>query len=144
MGKPPTGAGLVSDAVQLVCAPEAMLAGAHVRDERAGGAETVNEAVFDTLFQLAVMTAGVSVVTAAAVAVNVAVVAPAATVTEAGTVRAMLLLERSTAAPPAGAAAVSLTVQAAEEPEATLVGVQVSVDNVGGVSPSVKVLAPPL
>jgi hypothetical protein len=51
-------------------------------------------------------------VTAAAVAVNVPVVDPAATVTEPGTVRAEVrLLERVTLVPPAGAALDSATVQ---------------------------------
>ena len=45
------------------------------------------------------------------VAVKLAVVEPAATVTEAGTVTAELLLARLTAKPPVGAAALSATVQ---------------------------------
>ena len=51
-------------------------------------------------------------VTAATVALNPAVVDPAGTVTEAGTVTDELLLDSVTTAPPAGAAAVSVTVQA--------------------------------
>ena len=43
---------------------------------------------------------------------NATLVAPAATVTEAGTVTAELLLARSTPNPPAGAGAVSVTAQA--------------------------------
>ena len=50
-------------------------------------------------------------VTVLVATVNVAVVAPAATVTEAGTVAALvLLLVNATTAPPAGAAALSVTV----------------------------------
>ena len=49
--------------------------------------------------------------TAAAVAENVAIVAPAAIVTDAGTVRAALLLASVTEEPPAGAACVRVTVQ---------------------------------
>ena len=48
---------------------------------------------------------------AAAVALNVAVVAPAATLTEAGTVSKVLLLASVTLDPPAGAVWVSVTVQ---------------------------------
>jgi hypothetical protein len=48
---------------------------------------------------------------AAAVALKVAVVAPDATVTDAGTVSEVLLLERVTSDPPAGAVCVSVTVQ---------------------------------
>jgi hypothetical protein len=59
------------------------------------------------------VTLAVSVdVTAVAVAVKNAVMAPAGTVTVAGTVKAVLLLDTVTASPPAGAAAVSVTVQA--------------------------------
>jgi hypothetical protein len=52
------------------------------------------------------------VVTADTVAVNAALVAPAATVTDAGTVTDELLLDRFTPNPPVGAAAVSVAVQA--------------------------------
>jgi hypothetical protein len=52
------------------------------------------------------------VVTVETAAVNAAVVAPDATVTEAGTVTALLLLARVTVRPPDAAAAVRLTVQA--------------------------------
>lgn len=52
------------------------------------------------------------VVTAATVAVNPVEVAPAGTVTDAGTVTALLLLVRFTISPPGPAAAVSITVQA--------------------------------
>ena len=48
---------------------------------------------------------------AAAVALNVAVVAPAVTVTDAGTVSEVLLLASVTLDPPATAAWVSVTVQ---------------------------------
>ena len=48
---------------------------------------------------------------AAAVALNVTVVDPDATVTEAGTVSAVLLLARVTPDPPTGAVCVSVTMQ---------------------------------
>jgi hypothetical protein len=50
------------------------------------------------------------------VAVNAAVVAPAATATDAGTPSPVLLLERDTAEPPAGAAALRVMVQAEVAP----------------------------
>jgi hypothetical protein len=53
-------------------------------------------------------------VNAATVAVKVAVVAPAATVTEEGVVTLELLSDSATAAPPEGAAAFNVTVQEAE------------------------------
>ena len=61
---------------------------------------------------------------AAAVALNVAVVAPAATLTEAGTVRDALLLASITLDPPAGAVWVSVTVHVLTAPCPRLVGVQ--------------------
>ena len=64
---------------------------------------------------------------------NVAVVAPAATVTLEGTVAAaVLLLESATVAPPAGAAPLSVTVPVEEFPPVTLVGFSESDERVGG------------
>ena len=72
-------------------------------------------------------------VTAAAVAVNVAVVAAAATVTEAGTVTAeVALLERATVDPPAGAALERVTVQVVVAEAARVVLAQVKELTVGG------------
>jgi hypothetical protein len=67
--------------------------------------------VLATLLALAVRVAVWAVVTEETVAVKVAVVEPAATVTEAGTVTDELLLARLTVNPPVGAAAFSATVQ---------------------------------
>jgi hypothetical protein len=66
----------------------------------------------DTPFAVAVMVALSVVVTAEAVAVKAAVVAPLATVTDAGTITALLLLLRFTGRPPLLAAEVRVTVQA--------------------------------
>jgi hypothetical protein len=63
-------------------------------------------------------------VTDPVVAVKPAVVAPAPTVTAAGTLRTALLEERVTAAPPAGAALLSVTVQEDVPPEITEAGPQ--------------------
>jgi hypothetical protein len=60
------------------------------------------------------------------VAENVAVVADADTGTEAGTVRAPLLLERITFAPPAGAARFNVTVQVVDAFGPRLEGAQES------------------
>jgi hypothetical protein len=68
--------------------------------------------VLDTPLALAVSVTACAVVTADAVAVNVALVAPEATVTDAGTVTAELLLDSATAKPPLGAADVSVAVHA--------------------------------
>ena len=65
---------------------------------------------------------------------KLALVAPAATVTLAGTVATpVLLLDRLTTAPPLGAAALSVTVPVDELPPVTLDGLSVS-DVKGGLS----------
>jgi hypothetical protein len=65
--------------------------------------------------------------------VNVALVAPAATVTLAGTIATtVLLLESATTIPPEGAALVSVTVPCEELPPTTLVGLSVNAESVAG------------
>jgi len=67
----------------------------------------------------------VFVATGLVVTVKVAVVAPAATVTLAGTcAAAALLLDRVTTAPPAGAAPLNLTVPVDEAPPSTEMGLR--------------------
>ena len=63
---------------------------------------------------------------------NVAVVAPAGTVTLGGTLAAPLLLESATCAPPVGAGPVNVTVPVEEFPPVTLVGFSESEERVGG------------
>jgi hypothetical protein len=75
-----------------------------------GTGVTVRDAVRVTPALAAVIVTGVDAVTEADETVKAALVAPAATVTLAGTVAAVLLLERFTSAPPAGAALVRVTV----------------------------------
>jgi hypothetical protein len=72
---------------------------------------------------------------------NVAVVAAAATVTDAGTVSVELVLVNVTFAPPVGAACVSVTVQVLEAFCPRLVGLQVSVDTSTGATRLMLVLA---
>jgi len=74
----------------------------------------------------------VDAVTALVLTVNVALLAPAATVTLAGTVAVdVLLLERETVAPPVGAGPLSVTVPVEADPPVTLVGFNVSEERVG-------------
>src|SRR5437773_108259 len=96
------------------------------------------------------MVAAVDAVTALVVIVNVALVAPAATVTLEGTVAAaVLLLESATVAPPAGAAPLNVTVPVEDCVQPiTLVGLSVSDESVGaggaaGVTTSEAVLVAP-
>ena len=66
-------------------------------------------------------------VTLLVVTAKVALVAPAGTVTLAGTVATpVLLLERETAAPPLGAGALNVTSPEAGEPPTTLLGVRLT------------------
>ena len=85
-------------------APELMLVGLQDRPVTSMGATRVRLAVWEELFSVAVRVALWVVVNVAAVAVKVAEVAAAGTMTEAGTVRAELLLARVTVLPPVGAA----------------------------------------
>src|SRR5438045_2235406 len=72
------------------------------------------------------MIATVPTVTVFVATVNLAVVAPAATVTDAGTVAALrLLLVNATTAPPAGAAALSVTVPVLFAPPVSVAGFSV-------------------
>jgi hypothetical protein len=69
---------------------------------------------------------------AVVVALKVAAVAAAATVTDAGTVSVGLVLERVTVAPPAGAAVLRVTVQVLDALGPRLVGAQASAETVTG------------
>ena len=83
--------------------------------------------------------------TATVVAVNVALVAPAATVTLAGAVAtAVLLLPNVTTAPPAGAAPLNVTVPVEEAPPVTLAGFRLTelTTTVGGFTVSVAPCVP--
>jgi hypothetical protein len=79
------------------------------------------------------------------VALKPAVVAAAATVTDAGTVKGVLLLDSVTAAPPAGATLVRVTVQALVALGPKLVGLQASEDTSTGATRLMAALpVPPL
>src|SRR5688572_18083095 len=79
------------------------------------------------------MVTEVEVVTDRVVTLKDALVAPAATVTLAGTVATVvLLLESATTAPPVGAAVVSVRVACELFPPVTLVGLRVRVERVAG------------
>ena len=97
------------------------------------------------------MVTAVDAATALVLTANVALVAPAATVTLEGTVAAaVLLLESATCAPPAGAGPLSVTAPVEDcTPPITLVGLSESEERVGGgggagVTVSEAVLVTPL
>src|SRR3990172_1574683 len=78
------------------------------------------------------MVAEVKAPTAMVLTGKLAVVAPAATVTLAGTVAAALLLDSATSAPPAGAALLSVTVPVEDSPPVTLAGLTETAESTGG------------
>jgi len=97
----------------------------------------VRVAVFVVLPSAAEIVALVLDETADVVIVNVAVVAPAATVTEPGTVALVLLDERVTEVPPEADGPLSVTVPVEEEPPVTDVGDTETLDTLAGFKVSV-------
>jgi len=89
--------------VQAVEAPEFTLVGLQARVETSVGAIRLKVAVWEEPLRLAVMVADWLAVTVLAVAVKVAEVAPAGTVTEARIVSKGSLSESAITAPPGGA-----------------------------------------
>ena len=77
------------------------------------------------------MVTGVEALTALVLTVKFALLAPAATVTLAGTVAADELLERFTATPPLGADPLRVTVPVEGDPPVTLMGLSVTDESVG-------------
>jgi hypothetical protein len=106
---PPAGAVAFNVTVAVDVVSPVMVVGFKVSDEIAGGS-TVSAAVCCTLFSVAETVATVCAPTLTDVTVNVAELAPPATVTLAGTVAAAELLDNVTTAPPAGAVPVRVTV----------------------------------
>src|SRR6266851_5551309 len=96
--------------------------------------DTVSVAVLVRPPNVAEIVTDVDAVTVLVVTVNVALLLPAGTVMLGGTVAAaVLLLESVTAAPPAGAAPLNVTVPTEDEPAITLVGFNVSAVSVTAV-----------
>ena len=101
---PPEGAAWLSAIVQVENPPETSEDGLQAREVTSMGATRFRVAFWEAPFRVAVTVAVWLVVSVAAVAVKVAVVFPAATTTEAGTVNFELLLVSVVVLPPAGAA----------------------------------------
>jgi len=138
---PPAGAGALRVTVHTLGVPPTTLLRLSV-SVRVFTAVTVKTAVALVLPCVAVIVEVVFAETANDVAVNVAVVAPAGTVTVAGTVAAAVLLDVSeTIVPPAGAAAPSVTVPVEVLPPVTVDGYKVSA--IAGIIVSVDVFDTP-
>ncbi len=123
---PPEGAAPLRVTVPVEEFPPMTLVGFTESEESvgAGGGAgvTVSEADLVTPLYIPEMVTVVDAATALVLIVNVALVAPAATVTLDGVLAVVLLLERVTTAPPEGAAPLSVTVPVEEFPPVTLVG----------------------
>ena len=136
---PPFGAAALSLTVPVEAFPPTTVDGLTETVESVGpvaaGGFTVSTAVCVAPAKTAEIVADVDAVTDVVVMVNVALVAPAATVTLAGTAAAAELSESDTAAPPAGAAALSVTVPVDELPPTTVDGLSDTAESVGPVAP---------
>jgi hypothetical protein len=122
MAVPPEGAALVNVAVQEVDWPAENVLGVHCRLDNPGVEPvTESEALAALPFREAVRLAVVA--PPEVLAVKIAVVDPAATVTEAGTVTLEALLDSATDVAAVGAM-LSVTVQVLLDPAATLEGLQ--------------------
>ena len=134
---PPAGAAAVNVTFPCAETPPVTLVGltdSAESDAAAGGGVTVSVVVFVAPPYAPVIVTGVEVPTALVVIVNVALVAPAATVTLGGTAAtAALPLESVTAPPPVGAAVVSVAVPCAGLPPTTLVGLSEIAERAAGV-----------
>lgn len=119
---PPAGAARVRLTVPVEEDPPTTDVGLSETLESAAAGVIVSAPVLVTPLSAALIVAVAVVVTAKVVTGNVAVVSPAATPTEAGTVAFELLLERATVTPPEGAGPVSVTVPVDADPPTTEVG----------------------
>jgi hypothetical protein len=141
---PPVGAWTERVRVQVEDAPASSVVALHANAETSTDPIRLKVAVWEALFNVAVMVTDWVVVRVPAVPAKVAEVAPAATVTEAGMVSKALLSERATLLPPVGAAWFRVTVQVVDAPEFTLVGLHdKAVTSMGATRVTLAVLEAP-
>ena len=139
---PPPGAGLDNVTVPVEELPPATVAGLRDKEDTALRGTTVRFPVELALYVPEIVTV-VAVVTALVVTLNVAVDAFAGTVTVAGTCpTAVLLLDKSTTAPPIGAGALRDTVPTALPPPSTVMGLRDKLTSDAGFTVSVAVSTP--
>src|SRR5437763_3543628 len=139
---PPAGAGPFSVTVPELGLPPVTLAGLMPSEEITGGT-TVSEALCVPPPYEPEMVTAVDVATALVVTLKLALVAPAGTVTLAGTAAAGLLLKSVTCAPPAGAAKLSVTVPLAEAPPVRIRGLTARAVITGVTADVGRSVAPP-
>ena len=126
---PPAGAGWVRVTVQMLEAFEPRLVGLHeTAATDTEGATRLTGAVAELLLYVAVTVELALLLTVAVVTLNVADVAPAPTVTDAGTFNVALVSDSATAAPPVGADWLRVTVHVLEAFEPRLVGLHETAD----------------
>jgi hypothetical protein len=136
IARPLLGAGPLRLTVPTEELPPVSLAGVIETDMRVGG-RTVRAAVWFIPLEAAVMTTEVDALTAEVATANVALVAPAGTVTESGTAATEgSLLDKETTVPPLGAGLVKVIVPVEELPPVTLVGLSESKLGVEASTPS--------
>jgi hypothetical protein len=140
--RPPVGAAPLMVTVPIDDAPPVTLAGLSATVDGTG-AFTVSAPVADVPLAEAVIVAVMLETTGTDVAVNVAVLLPADTVTLAGTA-APLVLVRLTISPPVGAAPLVVTVPVDEFPPVTLVGLSTRLDGTAAITESVPLADVPL
>lgn len=131
--KPPLGAGLVRMMVPVEAEPPSTVDGVSETAERAAGGGGVVGAVMvsavsadELLVPARMLTIWFTPVIALVLTVNVALVAPAGTVTLAGTVARVPLTKRLTTTPPDGAASCSVACPVEVLPPTTVAGLNVS------------------
>lgn len=127
---PVEGAAVFSRTVQMPLAPDVSVVGLQVKAVGTSGASNETALLTELSFTLAVRMTVLEVVIVNALAVKVALVAPAGTVTEAGDVSNELLSISVTTVPPVGAALLSVTVQRLLAPDPSELGLQPRADGV--------------
>jgi hypothetical protein len=138
--KPPLGAGPVKVTVPVDELPPTTLVGFRLNTESPGGV-TVKLVVCVMALRVAESVAVTVLAVELVVTLNLALVAFACTVTDAGTWAVVLLEDSVTTAPPVGAGLFKVTVATAVLPPATLVGLTTSDDGTGGVDVTVSCTA---
>jgi hypothetical protein len=144
---PPAGAGLLRSIVRVIAPPLVTVEGEMVTEDSVGSTTAVRVALAVLVAppELAVTVTGVLLLTVVVCTVIAAWVWPRGTVTDDGTGKAALLLLSDTVTPPVGAAALSVIVTDAVEPDVTDDGeietpVSVAVGVAAGVNVTVVVL----